>query len=111
MVQSDDFRTFIDKAKASGGAEMANCQPFIERLCRFMSLPEPDLATERNHQNDYVYERRIAFKHPDGSTSPGRRHCASRSVVALRRWCCLRLATLCRNGAGPSPRPRWPTLA
>lgn len=72
MVPSDDFRAFIEKAKASGGAEMANCQPFIERLCRFLSLPEPDLATERNHLNDYVYERRIAFKHQDGSTSPGR---------------------------------------
>lgn len=72
MVRSDDFRAFIEKAKASGGAEMANCQPFIERLCRFLSLPEPDLATEHNHQNDYVYERRIEFKHPDGTTSPGR---------------------------------------
>lgn len=72
MVASDDFRAFIEKAKASGGAEMANCQPFIERLCRFLSLPEPDLATEHNHRNDYVYERRIEFKHPDGSTSPGR---------------------------------------
>lgn len=72
MVPSDDFRAFIEKAKASGGAEMANCQPFIERLCRFLSLPEPDLATEHNHRNDYVYERRIEFKHPDGTTSPGR---------------------------------------
>lgn len=72
MVPSDDFRAFIEKAKASGGAEMANCQPFIERLCRFPSLPEPDLATEHNHRNDYVYERRIEFKHPDGTTSPGR---------------------------------------
>lgn len=72
MVSLDDFRTFIEKAKASGGAEMANCQPFIERLCRFLSLPEPDLATEQNHRNDYVYERRIEFKHPDGSRSPGR---------------------------------------
>ena len=72
MVPSDDFRAFIGKAKASGGAEMANCQPFIERLCRFLSLPEPDLAAEHNHRNDYVYERRIEFKHPDGSTSPGR---------------------------------------
>lgn len=72
MVPSDDFRAFIEKAKASGGAEMANCQPFIERLCRFLSLPEPDLASEHNHRNDYVYERRIEFKHPDGTTSPGR---------------------------------------
>lgn len=72
MASLNDFNAFIEKAKASGGAEMSNCHPFIERLCRFLALPEPDLASEQNHQNDYVYERRIEFKHPDGTTSPGR---------------------------------------
>ena len=51
---------------------MANCQPFIERLCRHLGLPEPDFAGEENRYNDYVYERRVDFKHPDGSTSAGR---------------------------------------
>lgn len=83
MVPSDDFLAFIEKAKASGGAEMANCQPFIERLCRFMSLPEPDLASERNHLNDYVYERRVDFKHQDNTTSAGRIDLYKRSHFIL----------------------------
>ena len=71
MVQQDEFRTFIDRAKASGGSEIANCQPFAERLCRHLALPEPDVAGEQNQLNDFVYERRIEFKHPDGSRTPG----------------------------------------
>ncbi|MCB1130806.1 MAG: class I SAM-dependent DNA methyltransferase, partial [Verrucomicrobiae bacterium] len=70
--QQDEFREFLDRVKLSGGSEMANCQPFIERLCRHLSLPEPDFAGEENRYNDYVYERRVDFKHPDGSTSAGR---------------------------------------
>jgi len=51
---------------------MANCQPFIERLCQHLSFPEPDFAGEQNQFNDYVYERRIDFKHSDGRTTSGR---------------------------------------
>lgn len=66
------FEEFLAQAKASGGAEMANCHLFIERLCRHLELPEPELSTEENRHNDYVFERRVDFKHPDGSRTPGR---------------------------------------
>lgn len=66
------FEDFLGQAKASGGAEMANCHLFIERLCRYLELPEPALSTEENRHNDYVFERRVDFKHPDGSRTPGR---------------------------------------
>lgn len=67
-----DFKALLEQVKASGGSEMANCQPFIERLCRHLGLPEPDFAGEENRFNDYVYERRVDFKHPDGSKTAGR---------------------------------------
>ncbi|WP_050761410.1 type IIL restriction-modification enzyme MmeI [Jannaschia sp. CCS1] len=66
------FEEFLAQAKASGGAELANCHLFIERLCRHLELPEPALSTEENRHNDYVFERRVDFKHPDGSRTPGR---------------------------------------
>ena len=61
MKQQNDFYAFLEKAKASGGSEMANCQIFIERLCSHLSLPDPEFAGENNLHNDYVYERRIEF--------------------------------------------------
>lgn len=67
-----EFRAFIEEAKSSGGSEMANHQPFIERLCGHLSFPKPDMAKEENHLNDYVFERRVDFKHADGSRTPGR---------------------------------------
>ena len=57
----------IADASASGGAERANYQLFIERLCSAFGLPGPDMAREENSLNDYVFERRIDFKHPDGT--------------------------------------------
>jgi hypothetical protein len=35
-------------------------------------LEPPAFSGEQNLHNDYVFERRITFEHPDGSTSPGR---------------------------------------
>jgi hypothetical protein len=74
------LEALIAAASASGGAERANYQLFIERLCGALGLPGPDLAREENALNDYVFERRIDFKHPDGTTTSGfidcyRKHC------------------------------------
>ncbi|WP_424968372.1 class I SAM-dependent DNA methyltransferase [Dinoroseobacter sp. S375] len=66
------FEEFLAQAQSSGGSEMANCHLFIERLCGFLNLPQPELSTEENRFNDYVFERRVDFKHPDGTTTPGR---------------------------------------
>lgn len=71
---------FIADFSDSGGAEMANTQPFIERFCEIFSLPRPDPSKEQNRLNDYVYERSVSFKHPDGTQTNGRidlykRHC------------------------------------
>ncbi len=71
-VDTDALSKLIADVKASGGSETANTQKFIERLCDAMDLPAPAFSASNNAQNDYAYERRIAFKHPNGTTSPGR---------------------------------------
>jgi len=71
-LASEEFISFIEEAKESGGSELANYQLFVERLCRHLDLPSPDLAKEENKFNDYVFERRVAFKHASGMTSAGR---------------------------------------
>lgn len=71
-VDTDALSALIEAAKASGGGEIANTQKFIERFCDALGLPAPAFSASNNAQNDYAYERRISFKHPDGSTTPGR---------------------------------------
>jgi len=71
-VDTDALSRLIVDVKTSGGSEIANTQPFVERLCRALALEPPAFSNQQNQQNDYVFERRITFKHPDGSTSPGR---------------------------------------
>ncbi|WP_327436663.1 class I SAM-dependent DNA methyltransferase [Sinorhizobium meliloti] len=71
------------EAKASGGSELANYQLFVERLCVALDLPRPAMAQERNELNDYVFERRVDFKHPDGSRTAGRIDCYRRGCFIL----------------------------
>ena len=75
-----DVDAFIGRWEKSGGAEMANFQPFANELCALLNVPQPEPSQELNEYNDYVFERRIDFKFDDGSTTPGRidlykRHC------------------------------------
>ena len=68
-VEAGDF---IARWAKSGGAELANYQLFAVELCELLDLPRPDPATEKNEQNDYVFERSVAFKHADGTQTNGR---------------------------------------
>ena len=63
---------FIARWEKSGGAELANFQMFADELCDLLGLPRPDPSQELNEFNDYVFERRVAFKHDDGTATPGR---------------------------------------
>jgi len=69
---TDKLAALITEAKASGGSELANYQLFILGLCEALGLDRPAMAQEQNDRNDYVFERRVDFKHPDGSRSAGR---------------------------------------
>ena len=73
----------IAEVTASGGAEIANTQPFLLRLTEALGLERPRLSVEDNSLNDYVFERWVTFKHPDGSTTNGRIDCYKRDCFVL----------------------------
>ena len=77
------LETFIAEAKASGGSELANYQLFVIGLCNALGLKPPDMAKDDTAQNDYVFERRITFKHADGSATAGRIDCYKRNCFVL----------------------------
>jgi hypothetical protein len=63
--------TFIARWQATGGSERGNYQLFLNELCDLLGVerPQPHAAEERD--NAYVYERRVQFRHGDGSDSAG----------------------------------------
>ncbi len=82
-MSSDRFTALIAEASASGGSELANYQLFIIGLCEALELDRPAMAQEANELNDYVFERRVDFKHPDGSRTAGRIDCYKRGAFIL----------------------------
>lgn len=62
---------FIEKWKASGASERANCQPFLMGLSQLIDVPEPDTASDTPENDSYAFERSVTFNHPDGSTTTG----------------------------------------
>ncbi|MER9213431.1 class I SAM-dependent DNA methyltransferase [Mesorhizobium sp. M0663] len=83
LADTEKLEALIAEARASGGSELANYQLFIERLCIALNLPRPAMAQEQNQLNDYVFERRVDFKHPDGTRSAGRIDCYRRGCFIL----------------------------
>ncbi|MEI9419382.1 type IIL restriction-modification enzyme MmeI, partial [Mesorhizobium sp. Cs1321R2N1] len=77
------LETLIAEAQASGGSELANYQLFVMGLCEALGLDRPAMAQEQNHLNDYVFERRVDFKHPDGTRSAGRIDCYRKGSFIL----------------------------
>lgn len=62
---------FIARWQAASGPERANCQIFLSELCELLGLPRPDPARDDTRDNAYVFERRVTFRHGDGSESRG----------------------------------------
>lgn len=83
LAGMEKLEALITEAKASGGSELANFQPFIIGLCEALGLDRPAMALEQNDLNDYVFERRVDFKHPDGSRTAGRIDCYRRGHFIL----------------------------
>lgn len=77
------LEALVEKAKASGGSEMANYQLFVERLTVALGLPRPEFAREETRFNDYVFERNVTFRHPNGTSSTGRIDCYKRGCFVL----------------------------
>jgi len=65
-----DVDRFIAEWRASGGSERANSQPFLLDLCRLLDLPLPE-KTNPFETTVYGFERKVLFRHGDGSQSSG----------------------------------------
>ncbi|MCH8490382.1 MAG: hypothetical protein LAT81_10705 [Oceanicaulis sp.] len=77
------FDELIEKVSASGGSERANYQLFVIDLCDALGLDKPAYASDETRLNDYVFERRVDFVHPDGSRTPGFIDCYKRDHFVL----------------------------
>ncbi|MCU0291744.1 MAG: hypothetical protein MUF10_07080 [Thermoanaerobaculaceae bacterium] len=63
---------FVTRWRASSAAERANYQLFLAELCDLLQVPRPDPSVADDTANAYVFERAVAFRYPDGSSSTGR---------------------------------------
>lgn len=73
----------VTNLKSSGGSEISNYQLFVERLTGALGLPQPEFAREETRFNDYVFERNVTFRHPNGTSSTGRIDCYKRGCFIL----------------------------
>jgi hypothetical protein len=67
----EQISAFIERWENSGAAERANYALFLSELCILLDLPRPDPTSPDNSQNNYVFERAVTRKNPDGTTSTG----------------------------------------
>lgn len=70
MGADNRIEEFISRWRdGEGGAERANYALFLVELVDLLDLPHPDPAGATHENNDYVFERAVRMKYPDGSTS------------------------------------------
>ncbi|MBL8443450.1 MAG: class I SAM-dependent DNA methyltransferase, partial [Zoogloeaceae bacterium] len=74
---------FIARWQHASGSELANAQSFVRELAELLGEPPPNPAREDTRDNDYVFERRVIFRHGDGSASEGRIDCYKRGHFVL----------------------------
>lgn len=79
----DGVEAFIARWAGAGGSESANYGLFVQELCRLLGVPEPDPASEDTRDNAYVFQRRVTFRHGDGSESYGFIDCYRRDAFVL----------------------------
>ncbi|APZ97807.1 hypothetical protein BWQ93_04365 [Sphingopyxis sp. QXT-31] len=82
-VSIERLEKLVAEVKPSGGSEMSNYQLFVERLTGALGLPQPEFAREETRFNDYVFERNVTFRHPNGTSSTGRIDCYKRGCFIL----------------------------
>ncbi|WP_297579349.1 DNA methyltransferase [Devosia sp.] len=79
----EPLEELIAEATASGGSERANYQLFISGLCDVLGVPRPVMSQEANARNDYVFERSLDYRHPDGTTTKLYVDCYKRGAFVL----------------------------
>ncbi|HEY9135680.1 MAG TPA: type IIL restriction-modification enzyme MmeI, partial [Pseudomonadales bacterium] len=71
MSDEDQAQQFIQRWQNANGSERANYQLFLTELCALVGLDRPDPASEDTEENAYVFERKVTFRHADGSSTNG----------------------------------------
>lgn len=80
---AEKIEEFIARWSAAGGSERANYQLFIGELCALLGVEPPQPAQEDAGANAYCFERRVVFRHGDGSSSSGFIDCYRRGAFVL----------------------------
>ena len=96
-MTNESIERFISRWQAAGGSERANYQLFIGELTELLGLPRPDPARDDTRDNAYVFERRVRFRHGDGSESHGFIDCYRRGAFVLEA---KKIKAKVVNGAG-----------
>jgi hypothetical protein len=71
MPETEAIAGFIARWRGVTGRERANYQLFLTELTAALELPAPEPAEADDEANEYCFERRVAFRHGDGSESYG----------------------------------------
>ncbi|WP_372423251.1 class I SAM-dependent DNA methyltransferase [Salinarimonas chemoclinalis] len=98
-----NVESFITAARGADGSERANYQLFVRDLCDLLGVPAPTYSSAETALNDYVFERRVDFAHPDGSRTPGFIDCYKRDCFVLE----AKQSGKRKAGADGGPAPGW----
>jgi len=77
MPAANAIDTFIARWQGVAASELATAQSFVTELCQLLEVDPP------THQQDYMFERPITFRHGDGGASAGRIDCYRRGCFVL----------------------------
>ncbi|WP_318012977.1 class I SAM-dependent DNA methyltransferase [Mesorhizobium sp. ESP7-2] len=89
-------------ANLDGGQERANYSLFLAELCDVIGVRRPDPALAAHDFNDYVFERRVERRRPDGTTEAGR-------IDLYKRGCFILEAKQSRLRGGKKAVPEGQT--
>ena len=91
-----EIEAFIARWSGTAQAERANYARFLDELCPIIEVPKPDPATGAG--GDYRYERGVAHREADGSSS-------NRRIDLYKRGCFVLEAK--QSGAAPKQNPTF----
>jgi hypothetical protein len=93
-AESKAFEAFIARWQGrEGGQERANYALFLAELCAVLGVKQPDPASAKTEENDYVFERTV--KEPDGEGGY-----STRRIDLYKRGCFVLEAKQSRQAGG-----------
>jgi hypothetical protein len=107
-MTTNETDSFIERWQRSAASERANYQLFLIELCDALGLERPRPATGDPEQDEYVFERPVQFRNPDGTTNTGfiDLFCAGCFVLETKQGCEAKQAKTLTELAGLRPARR-----